>query len=68
VNLLGVRQVLLSGALNDIPMAIDHLCAAIRRGAMWGRFGEMQCRLAQRRRLVGMISVAIDQVFLSGET
>jgi predicted NBD/HSP70 family sugar kinase len=67
VNLLGVRQVLFSGALNDIPAAMDHLCAAVRRGAMWGRFGEIQCRPARRRRLVGMISLAIDHVLLSDD-
>jgi predicted NBD/HSP70 family sugar kinase len=67
LNLLGVRQVLLSGALNDIPSATDHLCAGVRRGAMWGRFGEIHCRPVQRRRLVGMISVAIDHVLLSDQ-
>jgi predicted NBD/HSP70 family sugar kinase len=65
LNLLGVRQVLFSGALNDMPSVTDHLCAAVRRGAMWGRFGEIQCRPAPRRRLVGMISLAIDHVLLS---
>ena len=68
VNVLGVRQVLLSGALNEIPAAMDHLCAAVRRGAMWGRFGEVGCRPAQRRRLLGMVSVAIDHVLLSDVT
>ena len=64
VNVLGLRQVLISGALNDLPAAIDHLSAAIRRGAMWGRFGDLDCRAIQRRRLLGMISLAIDEVLL----
>ena len=67
LNLLGVRQVLLSGALNDIPAATNHLCSAVRRGAMWGRFGEIHCRPASRQRLIGMISMAIDQVLLSDD-
>ena len=39
--------------------------SAVRRGAMWGRFGEIHCRPASRQRLIGMISMAIDQVLLS---
>lgn len=64
VNVLGVRHVLISGALNDIPAAINYVSAAVRRGAMWGRFGEIECRAIQRRRLLGMISLAIDEVLL----
>ena len=65
VNVLGVRQVLLTGALNEVPAATAYLCDAVRRGAMWQRFGEMQCRPVTRRRLVGMVSLAIDQVMLA---
>ena len=67
VNVLGVRHVLLSGALNDIPGAVEHLSGGIRRGGMWGRFGEIECRPIQRRRLLGMISLAIDEVLLSDD-
>jgi predicted NBD/HSP70 family sugar kinase len=65
VNLLGVRQVLLSGALNDLPAAVDYLCAAVQRGVMWARFGEISCRPIRRRRMAGMISLAVDQVMLT---
>ncbi len=62
LNLLGVRQVLLTGALGDIPPAVHYLIEATQRGAMWARFGEVNCRYARRRRMIGMISLAIDQV------
>jgi predicted NBD/HSP70 family sugar kinase len=66
VNLLGVRQVLLSGALGDVPPAVQYLANAVQQGAMWGRFGQVNCRFTRRRRMIGMISLAIDQVTLSG--
>lgn len=65
LNLLGIREVLISGVLGEIPAAIEYLAAAIRRGAMWGRFGEVDCRLVARHRMVGMISLAINQIMLA---
>jgi predicted NBD/HSP70 family sugar kinase len=65
VNLLGVREVLLSGAVGEIPQVLEYLMTSIRRGAMWARFGQVDCRYTRRRRMIGMISLAIDQVVLS---
>ena len=65
VNLLGVRHVLVTGMLNDAPAVTDYLCDAVRQGAMWQRFGELQCQPIRRRRLLGMISLAMDHVMLS---
>ena len=60
MNVLGVRQVLLTGAVREIPPAVDYLTEAVKRGAMWGRFGEVRCRLAPRRRMAGMVARAIE--------
>ena len=68
LNLLGIRQVLVSGVLGEIPAAVEYLGAAIGRGAMWARFGEVGCRLIPRRRMVGMISLAINQIMLADST
>jgi hypothetical protein len=57
--------VLLSGAVGEIPQVLEYLMTSIRRGAMWARFGEVDCRYTRRRRMIGMISLAIDQVMLS---
>jgi predicted NBD/HSP70 family sugar kinase len=65
LNLLGVREVLLSGAVGEIPQAVDYLASVIQADAMWGRFGQVHCRYTRRRRMIGMISLAIDQVILA---
>jgi predicted NBD/HSP70 family sugar kinase len=67
LNLLGVRQVLLTGALAEIPGAVGYLSAAIRRGAMWSRFGEIRCRPTPRLRMLGMVSLAIDNIILGSD-
>lgn len=64
LNVLGLRRVIITGALGDIPGAIDYLGLAIARGAMWARFGEVTSKSAPRRRMAGMISSAIDRVLL----
>lgn len=60
LNLLGVRQVILTGAFCELPPAcIDCLTNEVRQHAMWARFGEVSIRTAPRRRQAGMVSVAL---------
>lgn len=65
LNVLGLRQVVLTGAFRELPpSAIDHLSNSIREHAMWARFGEISLRTAARRRQAGMVSVALDRMFV----
>jgi predicted NBD/HSP70 family sugar kinase len=65
VNVLGVQRVVITGSLNELPEAvIAHLSAAVIRGAMWSRFGEVVCQAAPRRRTAGLVSAAINRVLL----
>jgi predicted NBD/HSP70 family sugar kinase len=60
LNLLGLRQVILTGAFRELPPAcIDYLTNEVRQHAMWARFGEISIRTAPRRRQAGMVSVAL---------
>jgi len=68
LNVLGLRQVVLSGALAELPVsAVEYLSEGIRADAMWARFGSIVCRTASRRRLAGMVSLAIDRTLLVRE-
>jgi predicted NBD/HSP70 family sugar kinase len=61
LNLLGLREVVLTGAFSELPPAcVDHLSEGVRRYAMWARFAEVSIRAAPRRRQAGMVSVALD--------
>ncbi|HEY7091204.1 MAG TPA: ROK family transcriptional regulator [Tepidisphaeraceae bacterium] len=66
LNVLGLRQVVLTGALSELPPpAIDYLSDRIRADAMWARFGSITCRTAQRHRQAGMVSLAIERTLLA---
>lgn len=66
LNVLGLREVVLTGCFHEMPpAAIDYLAEAIRNDTMWARFGSVKCSTAPRRRLAGMVSLAIRQVVLS---
>jgi len=65
LNLLGLRQVVLTGAFRELPpYCVEYLSNSVRRHAMWARFGEISIRTAPRRRQAGMVSVALDGVLL----
>lgn len=65
LNVLGLRRVMITGALGNLPGAADYLGSAIAKGSMWARFGDVVCKPAPRRRMAGMVSAAIDRVLLS---
>jgi predicted NBD/HSP70 family sugar kinase len=65
LNLLGLRQVVLTGAFRELPPGcVEHLIESVRRHAMWARFGEVLIRTAPRRRQAGVFSVALDSMLL----
>ena len=65
VNVLGLRHVVITGSLTELPAAVmEHLAAAIRRGALWGRFGEIVVQPAPRRRIAGLVTMGLDRLVL----
>lgn len=65
MNVLGVRHVVVTGALTELPPAVmKHLAAGVERSSMWARFGTVVCEAAPRRRAAGLVSAAIDRVLL----
>ena len=64
LNLLGLRQAILTGALTEMPAASEYLCTAVSRAAMWSRFGQVRCRVVPRRRMAGMVTLAINSALL----
>lgn len=68
LNVLGLRRVVITGSLAELPPSVmHHLAAAIKDGAMWARFGEVECAAAPRRRIAGLIAVGIDHFVLPAD-
>ncbi len=62
LNVLGLRRVVITGVLSELPPVVfEGLSAAIKQGAMWARFGEVECVVAPRQRAAGMVAVGIDR-------
>jgi predicted NBD/HSP70 family sugar kinase len=64
LNVLGVREVVLTGLLTELPGCVERLAAEIQQGALWGRFGEVACQAAPHRRAAGLVGVGIDRLVL----
>lgn len=65
LNVLGLRRVVLTGSLAELPSSVfRYLSGAIVQGAMWGRFGKVECELAPRRRTAGLVAVGIDRLVI----
>ena len=63
LNLMGLRRVVITGALSDMPPAVmNYLSEAILRGALWARFGQVDISCAPRRRLAGLVAAGIDNL------
>jgi predicted NBD/HSP70 family sugar kinase len=63
LNVLGLRRVVITGSLTELPPAVmQHLSQAVQNGAMWARFGRVECLAAPRRRTAGMAAVGIDRL------
>ncbi len=64
LNVLGVHRVVVTGRLLELSGAVNHLAAEVKAGAMWGRFGEVICQGAPRRRTAGLVGAGIDRLVL----
>ncbi len=65
LNVLGVRRVVITGTLAEMPPEVTRfLAAAITRGALWGRFGEVQATVVPHRRAAGLVAAGIDRLLL----
>jgi len=65
LNVLGLRHVVITGSLAELPPCVmKHLSAAIQGGSLWGRFGEVTCVGAPRRRIAGLAAAGIDRLLV----
>ena len=65
LNVLGQRRVVITGSLTELPPAVvEHLSRAIQSGAMWARFGDVECVAAPRRRTAGLVAMGIDRLIV----
>jgi predicted NBD/HSP70 family sugar kinase len=63
LNVLGLSRVVITGTLTQLPAAVvEHLSRAIQAGAMWARFGQVECIVAQRCRAAGLVVIGIDRL------
>ena len=63
LNVLGLRRVVITGSLTELPSAVlAHLSRAVQDGAMWARFGKVECSAAPRCRAAGLVAIGIDRL------
>ena len=63
LNVLGLRRVIITGSLTELPPAVlAHLSRAVQDGAMWARFGKVECSGAPRCRAAGLVAIGIDRL------
>jgi len=63
LNILGLKQVVVSGSLLEFDQCVfRYLAKAIAGGAMWGRFGKIDVKPAPRRRTAGLIAVGLSRL------
>ena len=63
LNVLGLRRVVITGSPSELPpLVFRHLADSIIRGSLWGRFGQVDCVMAPRRRTAGLVAAAIDRL------
>jgi len=69
LNVVGLRRVVITGSLAELPPAVmQYLSRAVLNGAMWARFGEVECVSAPRRRTAGLVAVGIDRLVVPDQT
>jgi glucokinase len=64
LNVLGVHRVVVTGLLTELPGAVERLARELKAGAIWGRFGEVICHQAPRRRAAGLVAAGLDRLVL----
>jgi len=78
LNVLGLRCVVITGIPTELPpIVMQYFSHAIQNGAMWARFGAVECTGAPRQRTAGLVAMGIDRlvlpdndppIFVSGKT
>jgi predicted NBD/HSP70 family sugar kinase len=65
LNVCGLRRVVVTGGLEELPPAVlRHLAAAIERGALWARWGRVEVEGAPRRRAAGLAAAGMERLVL----
>lgn len=65
LNVLGLRRVVITGSLTELPPTVlSHLSRSIESGAMWARFGKVECVGAPRCRAAGLVAIGLDRIVL----
>jgi predicted NBD/HSP70 family sugar kinase len=65
LNLLGLRRVVITGTVRELPPAVfSYLSAAITKGTLWARFGELKIEKAPQRRKAGLVAAGIDRLIV----
>ncbi|MGA2177709.1 MAG: ROK family transcriptional regulator [Verrucomicrobiota bacterium] len=65
LNVCGLRRVVVTGSLAEMPPAVlRYLAAAIERGALWARWGRVEVQGAPRRRAAGLAAAGMERLVL----
>ena len=65
LNVLGLRRVVITGSLVELPQSVlTHLSRAVQNGAMWARFGKVECYGAPRCRAAGLVAIGVDRLIV----
>jgi len=67
LNVLGLHRVIITGLLTELAGAVEYLAPEVQKGALWGRFGQVTCQRAPRRRAAGLVAVGIDRLVLPAD-
>ncbi len=68
LNVLGIHRVVITGTIASLPEAVTaFLAREIRKGAMWARFGSVECTNAPRRRSAGLVAAGLDRLVFPAE-
>ncbi|HEV2693713.1 MAG TPA: ROK family protein, partial [Verrucomicrobiae bacterium] len=63
LNVLGLRHVIITGSLAELPPAVlAYLSRSVQNGAMWARFGSVECVGVPRSRAAGLVAIGIDRL------
>jgi predicted NBD/HSP70 family sugar kinase len=62
LNVTGIRHVVVTGVLNEMPQAVKFLSDEVTGGALCARFGKVSCESAPRRRAAGLVAAGLDRL------
>jgi predicted NBD/HSP70 family sugar kinase len=62
LNVVGLRRVIITGSLAELPAAAAHLSQSVQNGSLWAKFGSVECQATPRHRLAGLVAIGIDRL------